>query len=135
MRFLIILFPLIMALSTTASAQELSDYKWKSRIILLMNGESSRAKEQIALFKDIEKELTERDLVVFRYSNNKVLDIDGGITSLKPNSVPYQDYNGLLLLGKDGGVKLKKEFIVQPDEIFELIDSMPMRRAEMKSGN
>jgi len=37
----------------------------------------------------------------------------------------------LLLIGKDGGVKLRSEQPVPTQDIFGLIDSMPMRRQEM----
>ena len=38
----------------------------------------------------------------------------------------------LILLGKDGGIKLKRNDRVKLDEIFALIDSMPMRKDEMR---
>jgi hypothetical protein len=37
-----------------------------------------------------------------------------------------------LLIGKDGGVKLGKEGRVKLQDIFSLIDSMPMRQREMR---
>ena len=36
------------------------------------------------------------------------------------------------LVGKDGGVKLDQGAPVPPDELFALIDAMPMRRAEKR---
>ncbi len=41
----------------------------------------------------------------------------------------------LLLIGKDGGVKLRTESLLQPDSLFAVIDAMPMRQAEMNRGN
>ena len=38
----------------------------------------------------------------------------------------------LILVGKDGGVKFKRDDRVSLSEIFELIDSMPMRKNEMR---
>ena len=38
----------------------------------------------------------------------------------------------LILLGKDGGIKLKRNDRVKFEEIFSLIDSMPMRKDEMR---
>jgi hypothetical protein len=98
-----------------------------------MGSESEVLNEQLALLKSRQKELLELDLIIFRYANGKLYDISGSATSMNTKSIPDKDCNGLLLIGKDGGVKLKKEFIVPPDEIFTLIDSMPMRRAEMKN--
>ncbi|MDG2404831.1 MAG: DUF4174 domain-containing protein, partial [Paracoccaceae bacterium] len=40
----------------------------------------------------------------------------------------------LVLIGKDGGVKLRKPFPWNVREISRVIDKMPMRRQEMKDG-
>lgn len=37
------------------------------------------------------------------------------------------------LIGKDGGEKLRREVPLVPEELFAVVDAMPMRRAEMKS--
>jgi hypothetical protein len=42
---------------------------------------------------------------------------------------PFQ----VLLIGKDGGVKLRSSEPVSVKDIFGLIDSMPMRQQEMES--
>jgi hypothetical protein len=39
----------------------------------------------------------------------------------------------VLLIGKDGGVKLRSSEPVSMKDLFDLIDSMPMRRQEMES--
>ena len=38
----------------------------------------------------------------------------------------------VILVGKDGGEKYRAERVVDPDELFALIDTMPMRRREMR---
>ena len=38
----------------------------------------------------------------------------------------------LLLVGRDGGVKLRRDAPVAASEITALIDTMPMRQAEMR---
>jgi hypothetical protein len=38
----------------------------------------------------------------------------------------------VILIGKDGGVKMLREDRVELQEIFDLIDSMPMRQQEMQ---
>jgi hypothetical protein len=38
----------------------------------------------------------------------------------------------LLLIGKDGGEKLRSGEVVSPDRLIRLIDSMPMRKDEMR---
>ncbi|RYC68744.1 DUF4174 domain-containing protein [Spirosoma sordidisoli] len=45
--------------------------------------------------------------------------------------VPHEDYMGWLI-GKDGGIKQTYKKPVPAEELFNLIDSMPMRRQEAK---
>ena len=37
----------------------------------------------------------------------------------------------IVLVGKDGGIKLEQEEVLDPETLFSLIDGMPMRRNEM----
>lgn len=41
----------------------------------------------------------------------------------------------IILIGKDGGVKKRKTSLMQTDELFGIIDSMPMRQSEMRRKN
>lgn len=38
----------------------------------------------------------------------------------------------VVLIGKDGGEKLRRATPLEPAELFALVDAMPMRRAEMR---
>lgn len=48
--------------------------------------------------------------------------------------VPAKGFH-VLLIGKDGGVKLRRTEPVAMPALFTLIDSMPMRQEEMRRGN
>jgi hypothetical protein len=37
-----------------------------------------------------------------------------------------------VLIGKDGGEKLRRTTPLSPEELFAIVDAMPMRRAEMR---
>ncbi|MEM7519319.1 MAG: DUF4174 domain-containing protein [Planctomycetota bacterium] len=37
-----------------------------------------------------------------------------------------------MLVGKDGGIKRRWSEPLEPQEVFELIDVMPMRRSEVR---
>jgi len=129
---------LIVVFSHSSKAQSISTLKWKKRIIILMDSEGNHSirNEQLRKFNDLGEEIRERDLILLCYDGNSLLD-----QNLRP--IPYElsnnidvDFQGVLLIGKDGGIKLKKSFLVKPKTIFETIDSMPMRKAEMRnSGN
>lgn len=70
--------------------------------------------------------LKERDLIV--------LVAQGDIKEqLYENLLLRNDFEGLVLIGKDGGVKHKQAFMVQPKSLFSIIDAMPMRKAEIRS--
>jgi hypothetical protein len=36
-------------------------------------------------------------------------------------------------VGKDGGEKLRSDTVVSPEQLFSIIDAMPMRKDEMKN--
>ena len=116
-------------------SQNLDDFRWKNRIVLIMNPgpQNPLSDKQLKSFRLYKAEIKERDLLVFEVNNTSVTDIFEAQRSLDPAEIPHRNYEGIILLGKDGGIKLKKPFYVPPSELFELIDSMPMRRAEMKS--
>ena len=59
------------------------------------------------------------------------LDRQMAISIREQFAVPPQDYT-VVLVGKDGGVKLKRDEYVSLAAVFGLIDSMPMRQNEMR---
>jgi hypothetical protein len=40
----------------------------------------------------------------------------------------------VVLIGKDGGEKLRRNSLLSTRELFAIVDAMPMRRAEMERG-
>lgn len=117
------------------TAQELAEFRWKNRVLLIIdtNNDLPARDLQVGKFVTRNDKMEERDLVLFVCTGKEVLDKDGLKTDIDPAKISYGDFQGVILIGKDGGVKLRKKFIVEPEEIFELIDQMPMRRAEMKN--
>ncbi len=135
----LILFVVLLMIGSKAVAQDLDTYQWKNRIILLkeQNLDSDWLKGQLKrLLSDI-GELNERQLLVFIISDGVVYDIEKNKTDLNAQTIikEYEltDFEGFALIGKDGGVKMKEDFIVNPKTVFELIDSMPMRLSETKN--
>ena len=83
--------------------------------------------------------MRDRDLLVVELKDG-ALRLNGEISE-RPRHDDVLNYFGLdpnqlavILVGKDGTVKLREEHSVDPLAIFALIDTMPMRRAEMKRG-
>lgn len=140
MRFIgvFIVFMLFFNTSKTC-AQNLDTYQWKNRIILLKdaNLDSDWLQAQLKRLKSSAQELLEREVVMFLVNEKGVYDGMLTKTELHADSIiaKYRlaDFEGLVLIGKDGGTKLREEFIVHTSEIIELIDSMPMRTMEMEA--
>ena len=83
------------------------------------------------------KALKNRDLIIFRVTPNAVYAADGDAVQLTSKEIFNKvnvdnNFSGVVLIGKDGGSKLKEPFQVLPRRIFDLIDQMPMRRAEIR---
>jgi hypothetical protein len=116
-------------------------YQWKNRILLLkdIHFDSDKLQDQLDLLHSNTEKLEDRDLLIFIVTDESVFDNTKIKTELNSPSIIKKyglaDFNGLVLVGKDGGVKLKKGFIVNPKTIYNLIDSMPMRQAEMRSSS
>jgi len=117
------------------SAQELTEFRWKNRVLLIIDTNNNLPVRDLQVNKFVSRndEMEERDLVLFICTAKEVLDNNGLKTNLNPDKISYGEFQGVILIGKDGGVKLKKKFIIEPKEIFDLIDQMPMRRSEMKN--
>jgi len=129
----------IILTSTTTMAQNIDSFKWKNRILLLKDSHfnSVKLQEQLkALQSNLEK-LHDRDILIFVLTDEAVFDTLKSKTKLQSRLIieefGLKDFQGLILIGKDGGLKLKESFVVSPSTIYNLIDSMPMRRAELKS--
>ena len=71
-------------------------------------------------------------------ANAGVKERDMEIVVVKADNKLYQQYRVptnqfcLILIGKDGGEKFRSYSIVTPEQLFVLIDGMPMRKSEMK---
>jgi len=124
--------------SSRIYSQDLTSYQWKNRIILLKdaNLDSDWLQAQLKRLRSNAEELLEREVVLFLINEKEVYDGMATKTELQADSIIAQyglsNFKGLVLIGKDGGIKLQKEFIVHTSEIIELIDSMPMRAREME---
>lgn len=132
---------LAMLTAGRARADPLEPLKWKQRPLLLFAKSRSDASldKQIDLLRERRSELRERQMVVLRSAGNEETRAAIGYVSLPSGSArqlrrrfqPRRSGLTAILVGKDGTEKARWERLVQPDEIFELIDSMPMRRREM----
>ncbi|MGR3370307.1 MAG: DUF4174 domain-containing protein [Sagittula sp.] len=105
--------------------EDLEAYRWSVRPVLVFAPDSDDAQytEQIALLRAAEAGLAERDIVVL---TDTAPDEKGRL-----RAALAVDGFEVLLVGKDGGVKLRQETPLSVDDLFATIDAMPMRQREM----
>ncbi len=93
------------------------------RQLLIFGDNQPEFKKQLDLLKQDSIALTDRDLVIYTHH-------EGSTFHKKYDIKP--DQFAIILIGKDGGEKLRSFTVVQSKTLFALIDSMPMRKAEMR---
>lgn len=114
-------------------------YRWENRIVVIFADQETKqdlARQYQTLLIDGD-ELRDRDLIVVAVETDLV-EIDGVASQAicadglrDALNVPKQGFS-VLLIGKDGGVKLRSRQPVTTKDLFALIDGMPMRRREMR---
>ena len=123
-----------------AEPLDLSQFQWKNRLLFIFAPNRNHP-----LFEPLHKSLAaqkteaaDRDLVVFEI-------LESGPSSVNTNYLDPQAAQKLrdkfdvqrgrfavILVGKDGGIKLNRRDPTQLADIFALIDAMPMRQDEMR---
>lgn len=112
--------------------EQIESLTWKNRIIVLYAPEEKDKAfvAQKKLLDDHKKGTQERDLVI--------IECVGDVLNLEDKGYVARHFEhdlaefGVWLIGKDGSTKLAKNKPVPTEKFFGLIDSMPMRRSEMK---
>ena len=109
----------------------LAAWRWKSRLLLVFapGDRDAQLLHQRDLLAAARPGNTERDL--------EIVEIIGSRASAPLDAVRLRaEYRVteaqfvVLLIGKDGGEKLRSFQAVAPEQLFATIDRMPMRRAE-----
>jgi len=137
--FFLLGMPMSMETGGALDTIDLSEYRWKHRLLIVFAPSAQDARYQ-SLARELERErdkIIDRDLFVFLVFetgqsgvNQKVISKTAAEWLQRHFSITSGQFI-VVLVGKDGGEKLRQESIVHVDEIFSLIDSMPMRQREM----
>ena len=108
-----------------AAEIDLETFKWTARpVIVFAESENDPAfQRQLELLAARTDELVERDVVLITDTNPS--ERSALRTKLRPRGFM------LTLIGKDGGVKLRKPFPWDVRELTRQIDKMPIRRQEI----
>jgi hypothetical protein len=111
---------------------DLNKLKWENRIICIESSDLSLLSQQLNEFEHKAAELKDRKLLIFvknkgrfyEWPKKKYLDVIHNFPKTK-----NRDFQ-ITLIGLDGGQKLQAFLPVKSIDIFNLIDSMPMRISE-----
>ena len=118
-------------MSAEAKSASLSDYRWKSRVLVIVapTAEDSELIAQRRLFKEASKGMAERDVVLLEAAGDseRARQIR---SQLSAGSGQFR----AILVGKDGNTAFSSGKPVTAAELFGRIDAMPMRRDEMRRG-
>lgn len=140
MKTIIILSLFFLTSSVTAALDmfTLADLKWKNRIVITLTNDGELNESLQQELKENDAEINDREILYFLITPTAVLSNSDYYLSLEDMGdliSTYFDNDDLLkvlLIGKDGGVKMDADSL-DLGYIFRLIDSMPMRQQEMKS--
>jgi hypothetical protein len=119
-------------------AQNLSQHLWKNRVILILSEDNSAFERQMLAFKANEKGIYERSLIVYHLKSDEYEqvmpkgDVQRSMNLFKKNNQANVSFE-LILIGLDGGIKLRQKEFLSCEKLFAIIDSMPMRSAEIKN--
>ena len=138
--------------ASPVAAQQFDLLQWDYRVLVLSADEdSSDAEEQVLLLGGHLEAIEEREIMVLRLTSQVLRKVDGVspfpfqtqilesrqerryLEGVFPRDVFGDGALSVTLVGFDGGVKRVWDGVVEPKEIFEAIDSMPMRQRELSA--
>lgn len=120
--------------------------RWQKRCVLLItDSEASKMYDrQISALGAFDSEFEARKIYVIdvrksKYRIKNAHDQDGPKSTWVANTEIYKRYAlenanfTIALIGLDGGMKLREDDVVSRQDLFDRIDAMPMRKAEIKN--
>lgn len=125
------------------TSQSISDLQWKNRLIVVItdSANSKELHEQLEIFKNDMDGFIDRKLKLIHALPDKQRFVLPEISEWQVSNFYRNNKKDksadleVILIGLDGGVKLRQYEVVEAKEIFDLIDSMPMRQSEIRGNN
>lgn len=98
------------------------------KVLLFYKTEGEKQlQSQTQLLASAQKGILERDIQI-----EKIPYSAGNAGKWKQWKIKDSDAFTFILVGRDGGEKLRSQEAVKAEELFGLIDAMPMRKREIK---
>jgi hypothetical protein len=122
-----------------AHSQDPSQHQWKNRILLVLASDtlSPEYQQQMEALRSDSEGLDERKLIIYSvapFGYQAGMDSSEWIhsTNLFRNFHQEGNTHEVILIGLDGSVKHRSRTLTPLAQIFSWIDSMPMRREEIR---
>lgn len=121
-------FAALFASSVMADDDPIAAYKWEARpVIIFADSEKDpRFQRQVANLSSRSDDMTERDVVI-------LMDTDPTVASALRKKFRPRGFQ-IILIGKDGEIKLRRPHPITAEDLNRQIDRMPTRRREMNGG-
>jgi len=124
-----------------AMAAELSDYLWQSRPLLVFAPSDSdpRLVETVRRIEGSRCDFVDRDMVLGRIVTEGTSTLDGHVVDTNQARRLLSEFGispkgfSVVLIGKDGGEKLRVNDIPDLQAIYAVVDGMPMRGRGMST--
>ena len=124
-----------------SNCQDLSQHQWNNRLLLVMGEQVNEAwEEQISVLKACREELQERKIIIYLLQPTQFAVLNESLDHViwQPSGKLYTQFRKsneameMVLIGLDGGIKLRRDHHVSCELLNAVIDQMPMRRAEIR---
>lgn len=137
---------LILMTSFMAVSQTLQKHQWNNRLVIVLSDELTNPlfqKQLTALTKEATA-CIDRKLIMYQVlPNSWSMEDFTSKTTKEWQSTPTlfgqfmekSTHFKVILIGLDGTLKEERSNYVEPQELFSIIDRMPMRKAEIGSKN
>lgn len=135
---------LLLAFMSARDHITLEDLRWKNRILLVFPSTAYSENPNYLFIPEsdtLESEIEERDMVYFVFgdslnSNSDFSFAAGYVEQLRAKHTLGTKKDCYVLIGKDGGTKLRREQSrIDWEELFGTIDAMPMRIREKRAND
>jgi hypothetical protein len=121
------------------SAQDLSKHRWENRLVLFITDDENNStfQSQVAEFMKDLTGLNERKIIIYQVMPEEYKTGLNGNKKIKSTRL-YNDYKKtdagfeVVLLGLDGRIKLQRSELLPLEDLYAIIDAMPMRRREIE---
>jgi hypothetical protein len=125
------MIPFLLAAALAPVPATVAGMRWERRVLLLSAPQSDDAglAAQRRALAGWDAAARERDLAVVTIVGDRVSGADDGAAALRKRYRLPAGRFVAILIGKDGGEKLRSAKPIAPELLAETIDAMPMRRA------